>query len=62
MDMQKEMEARHRNDMATMAKQHQETMKEMRTAISNIKIPRPSKYAIFDLNITTLGTRVKRHG
>ena len=47
MDMQKEMEARHRNDMATMAKQHQETMKEMRTAISNIKIPRPSKYAIF---------------
>ena len=39
MDMQKEMEARHRNDMAEMAKLHQQSMAEMRNAIANIRIP-----------------------
>ena len=43
MDMQKETEARHRSDMAEMAKQHQESMKEMRNAIANIRIPKPKR-------------------
>ena len=40
MDMQKEMEARHRNEMAEMAKLHQQSMTEMRNAVANIRIPR----------------------
>ena len=38
-DMQKEMEARLRNDMAEMTKLHQQSMAEMRNAIANIRIP-----------------------
>ena len=45
--MQIETEARHRNHMEVMAKQHQEAMKEMRTAIANIKIKKPSKCVNF---------------